>query len=126
MDPYYEVVYNGNKVVEGPKAFGMNKDPIWNDFTTVNHVVELDSINSGDIEVNFVNDGDIICGLAFTVPELIATRNAIKWYDSQRKGKTSGQFKMQVVYDGPREEQKMDEKKPISSSDPIATGMPVQ
>jgi hypothetical protein len=39
MNPRYVVEYNGNIVIEGPKAFGMGKDPIWNDFSTVNHVV---------------------------------------------------------------------------------------
>ena len=127
MNPRYVVTYNGNIAIEGPKAFGMGKDPIWNDFNEVNHVVQLDDTKSGDIEVNFMNSGDLLCGLKFTVPQLIALNNKNTWYDSKRSGKDSGQFKMQVVYDGPRnEEAKNDTNKPVSfSAGQIATGMVV-
>ena len=105
----------------------MGKEPVWNDFNTVNHIINLDDIHSGDVVVEFVNDGDKICELKFTVPELIATKNASKWYDSKRNGKQSGSFKMQVVYDGPRPEEAKNDysKKASQDTGTIASGTPV-
>ena len=123
MNPYYVVKY-GNQQIEGSKAYGMGKEPVWNDFNTNNHVIHLDDIHSGEVEVQFLNDGDLICSLTLSVPELIATRNANKWYEAKRKGKKSGEFKMQAVYDGPRPE----ESKQNSGKAPavgVAQGIPV-
>ena len=58
----------------------MGKEPVWNDFDTNNHVIQLDDINSGEVEIKFLNDGDLICSLTVSVPELIASKNANKWY----------------------------------------------
>lgn len=36
MCPNYEVHYKGERVIKGPAAY-MGKEPVWNDFTTVDH-----------------------------------------------------------------------------------------
>jgi hypothetical protein len=126
MNPNYVIKF-GYQKIEGPKAYGGGKNPVWNDFDSINHKIMIDDINSGEVEISFHNDGDNICSLKLSVPELIATHNANKLYESKRNGKKSGEFKMQAVYDGPRPEESKygDFKKPVAPAVGIATGTPI-
>ena len=115
MDPYFKIKY-GDQKHESDKHYGGGKEPKWNgqlqDFKIY---FKEDEAPSGEIEINFYNDGDKICGAFFLVKNLInATDGERLWFDTGRKGKESGQFMMSCEYTG----QFRNEEKPEKQVEP--------
>ena len=128
MIPQYKIEYGGKSII-GNKSY-MGKDPTWNDHTKVDHEFYFGPNPSGVVSISFESEGTYICDAQIAAIDLVNSKNAVKWYDSQRKGKKSGAFKMQAIYDRPeqQEEAKAPEGKKIVQpfDDPsVVAGMPV-
>ena len=82
----------------GPKCYDGGKEPTWNDFESVNHEVRVDG--GQNVKIAFMNDNDEICSVVLQMNDLKASSNSTQWYDTKRKGKGSGSFKMKTYYSG--------------------------
>lgn len=126
MVPNYKIEYNGKTIV-GERSY-MNKDPTWNDHDKIDHTLDFGPNPTGNLKITFESEGTYICDCSVAASDLAKSKNAIKWYDSSRKGAKSGNFKMQAIYRAPHhEEAKMPEGKKRVTNDPSVTvGLPVQ
>ena len=99
MIPQYKIEYNGKSVVSSKSYMG--KEPTWHDHEKTDHEFHFGANPSGVVKITFESEGTYICDAQIAASDLANSKNAIKWYDSQRKGKKSGSFKMQAIYDRP-------------------------
>lgn len=98
MNPYYSIEYGGQKIM-GPKAYDGGTNPQWSDFDSINHIVNVD--DTQNIKITFWNDNDEICSTVLSMNELKASKNSTQWYETKRKGTSSGSFQMKTYYNGP-------------------------
>lgn len=104
MCPNY-LIELGKQKIKGPKAYGMGKEPVWDDFTSVNHTLQYSEIDrSSSVKISFLSESDLICSVSIPISTLIEKSGVGHWYDTQRAGSPSGCFKMRVYHKEEKQE----------------------